>query len=137
MDFSINSKVAVTDADAGVCLGGAIYKSKWPGELGAVGISVSARGYKVFNTFDGTYQLLKQPDGIVSGEVELKVEVTNECKQIDMYYRPADREWVKLYSHVFNPAKYAPWGMGYRAGIISKGNSQQRSLFKSFNLKNN
>jgi xylan 1,4-beta-xylosidase len=138
VDFSINAKVTVGDADAGVCLGGAIYKSKWPGELGAVGISVSSKGYKVFNTFDGDYEVLKQADGIVTGDVELKVEVSNDCKQIDMYYRPADREWVKLHSHVFNPAKYAPWGMGYRAGIISKGQPGQKvSIFKNFNLKNN
>jgi len=137
VDFTVSSTVSVTKADAGVCLGGAIFKSKWPGELGAIGISVSANGYKVFNTFDGTYEILKQADGMVNGEVELKMTVGDNCKLIDLYYRSPGREWIKLYSHVFNPAKYAPWGMGYRIGITSKGDQADQAVFKNFQLRNN
>lgn len=137
VDFTVSSTVAVTKADAGICLGGAIFKSKWPGELGALGVSVSTKGYKVFNTFDGTYEILKQADGVVTGEVELKMEVGDNCKLIDLYYRTPGREWIKLYSHVFNPAKYAPWGMGYRIGIAAKGDLIDQAVFKNFLLKNN
>ncbi|RZM27133.1 MAG: beta-xylosidase [Pedobacter sp.] len=137
VDFTVNSTVSVTKADAGICLGGSIFKSKWPGELGALGISVSTNGYKVFNTFDGTYEILKQADGVVKGEVELKMNVSDNCKLIDLFYRVPGREWIKLYSHVFNPAKYAPWGMGYRIGIVAKGDQTNQAVFKNFLLKNN
>ena len=65
------------------------------------------------------------------------MEVGDNCKLIDLYYRTPGREWIKLYSHAFNPAKYAPWGMGYRIGIAAKGDQADQTVFKNFLLKNN
>lgn len=136
-DFSASVKVTPTDAHAGVVLGGAIFKSKWPGELGAIGISASKAGLRVFSTYDGKYEVIKQgQEPLQEKDIELKMEVSNKAGQLDFYYRAAKQEWKKFHSQAFDAAKYVPWGMGYRVGIIAKGGANTNGLFKQFELKN-
>jgi len=136
VNFTISSKVEVSHADAGICLGGAIFESKWPGELGGIGISASESGLKVFDNYDGKLAVLKKLDEATSGEVELKMEISDDGKLIDFLYKKNREDWVKLYTAEFDASKYVPWGMGYRIGIVSKGNPHETAIFKDFNYKN-
>jgi len=135
VNFSVTSDIEVTDAKAGVCFGGAIAGSKWPGELGGIGIAASREGLTVFNNLDKQYVVLKQSNEKLSGPLSLKMQVAEGAKRIDFYYKKQGSEWIKFYTTPFNASKYAPWGMGYRAGIVAKADGGA-GLFKSFELKN-
>lgn len=137
VNFSISADVAVTKAQSGICFGGAIFKSKWPGELGGIGITASEGGFAVYNNLEGTYTVLKKDDMALAGTIGLKMDISANGKQIDFYYSKAKSAWVKLHSVAFDAPKYAPWGMGYRAGIVAKGTAGQEGVFKSFALTNN
>ncbi|RZK81981.1 MAG: beta-xylosidase [Pedobacter sp.] len=136
VNFSINTEVEVTDVQSGVCFGGAIFKSKWPGELGGIGITASKKGFVVYNNLEGKFEILKQAEEPLTGTVELKAEISNNGRLVELSYKKPKAEWIKLHSVVFNASKYAPWGMGYRAGIVAKGVNGS-GVFKSFELKNN
>lgn len=137
VNFDIIAEVELGTAQAGVCLGGAIFKSKWPGELGGIGIAASKEGYTVFDNFEGKYLVLKEEKKALSGTVKLKLQVSDGGKQVDVFYQNTGAEWQKLHSVAFNASKYAPWGMGYRVGITAKGAVSDQAVFKSFELKNN
>ena len=136
VNFDIKARIAVSNSSAGICLGGAIFKSKWPGELGGIGISVASNGIQIFDSYEGSYVVVKSIDKKISGDAEVKMEVRNDGKQIAFFYKTSKSDWVEVHSQPFDASKYAPWGMGYRVGITSKGNEQQNSVFKSFELKN-
>jgi hypothetical protein len=141
VDFNASIKVQPSDAHAGVVLGGAIFKSKWPGELGAIGISVSRTGFRVFQTYDGKYEVIKQgSERLEAGadqDVELRIAVSNKARQLDFYYKRPKQDWQKFHSQTFDASKYAPWGMGYRVGITAKGDANTNGVFTHFELKNN
>jgi len=137
VNFSTRTTVQVTSAHAGITFGGAIYKSKWPGELGGIGISASEKGIRVFQTYEGKYEILKQSDESISGEAELKLDVSEGGKQLSFYYKKQGQDWIKFHTQAFDAAKYVPWGMGYRIGITAKGEATSKGIFKNFELKNN
>ncbi|WP_293308770.1 family 43 glycosylhydrolase [Pedobacter sp. UBA5917] len=137
VNFDISAKIDPTDAKTGICLGGAIFKSKWPGELGGIGISVSKDGFTIFDNFEGTYTVLKEATLSLNAPVELKMQISDNGKQIAFFYKKDGEDWTNFYQTVFSAAKYVPWGMGYRAGIVVKGSSSQTGSFKSFGIKNN
>jgi xylan 1,4-beta-xylosidase len=136
VNFSISAEIEVTETQAGVCFAGAIFKSKWPGELGGIGITASKSGFTVYNNLDGKYLVIRKLDTPLSGTVQIKVEISGGGKALDFYYKKAKSEWVKYHTSTFDAPKYAPWGMGYRAGIVAKGTGQD-AVFHSFELKNN
>src|SRR5690606_776315 len=121
VNYSISSTVQPTSAHAGVCLGGAFFKSKWPGELGGIGISASTNGYRIYNTFDGKYELIKQIDRKLVTDVGLKMNISQDGTKIDFLYKENKGDWVSFHSMDFDAAKYVPWGMGYRVGLVAKG----------------
>ena len=137
VDFDIIAEVETRTALTGICLGGAILKSTWPGELGGIGITASEQGYTVFSNLDGKYRVLKQANESLSGSIKLKMKISKGGKLIDLFYKNAESDWLKVHTLEFDAAKYVPWGMGYRAGIVVKGKSSEKGLFKSFELKNN
>lgn len=136
VNFDITVNVDVNETKAGICLGGAIFKSKWPGELGGIGITVSKTGFTVFNNFEGKYILLKEARVPISGSVQLKMQVSDNGKQIEFWHQKPGSAWVSFHQTALATAKYAPWGMGFRAGIVAKGDATQSASFKSFALKN-
>lgn len=136
VNFNAKVAVQVTPAHAGVTFGGAIFKSKWPGELGGIGISASDKGFRIFQTYDGKYEVLKQAEESLSGTLELKLELLDNGKQIAFYYKKQGADWVKFHNQNFDAAKYVPWGMGYRIGITAKGDPSTSAIFRSFELKN-
>lgn len=137
VDFDIIAEVKPGSAATGICLGGAIAKSKWPGELGGIGISASESGYTVFSNLEGKHTVLKQSKAPLSGTVKLKMKITKGGKLLEMYHQNEASAWLKFHSLEFDAAKYVPWGMGYRVGIVVKGASSESGVFKSFELKNN
>lgn len=136
VNFSISTKVTLTEAQSGLCFAGAIFKSKWPGELGGIGITAAEDGITVYNNLEGKYLVLKQVKEQSHGLIELKMQISGGGKLIDFFYKKPQLEWVKFHTATFDAPKYAPWGMGYRAGIVAKG-SGQKAFFNSFELKNN
>ncbi|SMC51739.1 glycoside hydrolase family 43 protein [Pedobacter africanus] len=137
VDFDIVAQVEPGNAAAGICLGGAILNSKWPGELGGIGIAASKKGYIVFSNLDGRYTVLKQLNEPLTGISTLKVKISGGGKLMDMFYRNGASGWKKFHTLEFDADKYVPWGMGYRAGIVVKGKPSESGLFKNFELKNN
>jgi len=137
VDFDIIAEVNIGSASTGICLGGAISKSKWPGELGAIGISASESGYAIFSNLEGKYTVIKQSEASLSGVKQLKMKVDQGGRYLSFYYKNEASDWVKFHGMDFNADKYAPWGMGYRAGIVAKGEASSNGVFKSFELKNN
>lgn len=136
VNFSIASQIQLREAKAGLCFGGAIFKSKWPGELGGIGITASTTGFTVFNNFEGKYVVLKQSDEQISGTIDLKITVSENARQIDLFYKKPSAAWTKFHTLSFDAPKYAPWGMGYRAGIVAKGTIGLSTLFETFSLIN-
>lgn len=134
--FDAQVSVQISAAEAGVALGGAFSGSKWPGELGALGISASNQGLQVFNSFSGEYELLKKEDVALAGEVDLRLQLREGGNRILMQYRQGNGSWVELYSESFDASKYVPWGMGYRIGIVSRGEASQSAVFTAFDMIN-
>tara|TARA_R110002049_G_scaffold38978_2_gene120362 strand:- start:18027 stop:19646 length:1620 start_codon:yes stop_codon:yes gene_type:complete len=134
-NFEISSKINPTDVNAGICLSGAIFKSKWPGELGGIGISVSKTSVQAYSNLDGNYELLKQDNMPTDTAVELKLHVQNGGSEIDFFYK-TENEWIHFYSSAIDVRKYAPWGMGYRVGITAKSNTGDWASFENFALVN-
>lgn len=137
VDFDIIAEVNIGSASTGICLGGAIFKSKWPGELGAIGIAASESGYAIFSNLEGKYTVMKQTEASLSGVKQLKLKVDQGGRYLSFYYKNETSDWVKFHGMEFNADKYAPWGMGYRAGIVVKGERSASGIFRSFQLKNN
>ncbi|MNR53099.1 hypothetical protein D3C85_1730510 [compost metagenome] len=65
------------------------------------------------------------------------MQVSDDGKQIEFFYKKAGTDWVSLHRTEFLAAKYVPWGMGYRAGIVVKGKPAQKGSFSSFAIRNN
>ncbi|RBQ11441.1 family 43 glycosylhydrolase [Pedobacter miscanthi] len=137
VNFDITAKIDPGNVNTGICLGGAIFKSKWPGELGGIGISASKEGFIIFDNFEGSYTVLKETRVSLNAPVELKMQISDNGKQIDFLYKKDGEDWFNLYHTSFSAAKYVPWGMGYRAGIVVKGSPSQTGSFRSFEIKNN
>lgn len=137
VDFDIMAEVETGRALTGISLGGAIAKSKWPGELGGIGITAAKDGYTVFSNLEGQYTVLKQSNESLSGATKLRMKISKGGKLIDLFYKNGVSDWLKFHTLEFNASKYVPWGMGYRAGIVVKGQPSEQGVFKSFELKNN
>jgi len=137
VNFSISAAINPGDAKTGICLGGAIFKSKWPGELGGIGITVSKDSLIVFDNFEGNYTMLKASAENLNKPVQLKMQISNDGRQIEFFYKKQAAEWLSFYRTDFLADKYVPWGMGYRVGIVVKGNPSQTGNFNSFRLINN
>ena len=136
VNFDIETEITVSSATSGICLGGAIFKSKWPGELGGIGIAATIHGLTVFNNLDGTYSILNNSPQMLKGNLSLKLEIRDGAKRIHFLYKTAKGKWIKFHETDFNASKFAPWGMGYRAGIVSKSTAFEKSLFRSFSMTN-
>jgi xylan 1,4-beta-xylosidase len=134
--FDAVASVQVTDAEAGVALGGAFAGSKWPGELGAIGLSASSRGIRVFNTFSGRHELIKADERSLSGKVDLRLQVREGGKRLQMQYREGNGDWIEFYADSFDASKFVPWGMGYRIGIVARGAATEAANFQSFEMTN-
>ncbi|MFC4209771.1 family 43 glycosylhydrolase [Pedobacter lithocola] len=137
VNFSISAEVEPGAAKTGICLGGAIFKSKWPGELGGIGITASKDGFVVFDNFEGTYTVRKVSKENLNGSLQLKMLISDNGKQIEFFYKERGAEWLSFYRTDFLAARYVPWGMGYRAGIVVKGETSETGTFGSFKLINN
>ncbi len=137
VNFDIISTIKVGKAITGICLGGAIFNSKWPGELGGIGIAVSENGLSIFNNLEGVYTILKDSTQPLKGSIKLKMQIREKAKHIVFLYQTERGMWVKFHETDFDASKYAPWGMGYRAGIVSKSKTMEKSVFHSFEILNN
>jgi len=137
LNFSISAEIKPGAAKTGICLGGSIFKSKWPGELGGIGITASTDGFVVFDNFEGAYTIRKTSKENLADTVQLKMQISNDGKQIEFFHKKQGAEWLSFYRTDFLAAKYVPWGMGYRAGIVVKGDLSQTGTFNSFRLMNN
>lgn len=137
VNFSISAEANPGEAKTGICLGGAIFKSKWPGELGGIGITASKDGLAVFDNFEGTYKVHKASIESLTGPVQLKMQISQNGKLIEFFYKKQATEWLSFFRTDFLADKYVPWGMGYRAGIVVKGNPSQTGSFSNFRLINN
>ncbi len=135
INFSVETEIEIGKSQTGICLGGAIIGSKWPGELGAIGITASENGLIVFNSLNKSYQIIKQSNEPLSGKVKLGIKVNNNASHIE-FYQGLNNNWLKFYETSFEPSKYTPWGMGYRIGIVSRGNPNEFGWYKSFRVTN-
>lgn len=135
INFSVETEIKIGKSQTGICLGGAIKGSKWPGELGAIGITASENGLVVFNSFNKTYEVVKKSTQPLSGSVKLSMRMNNNISKIE-FYQELNRKWVKFHETSFDPAIYTPWGMGYRVGIVSRGENNEYGQYKSFKVSN-
>ncbi|RZK41901.1 MAG: beta-xylosidase [Pedobacter sp.] len=135
INFSVEAEVLVGSAQAGISLGAAIIKSKWPGELGGIGITASENGLVIFNNLNKNYEILKKVDKKLDGKIVLEMKVSDDFKRIEFSYKH-NRKWNKLHETDFDASKYAPWGMGYRVGILTQGNKNEYGQFKYFKIRN-
>ncbi len=135
VNFSVETEIEIGKSQAGICLGGAIKGSNWPGELGAIGITASEKGLIVFNNLDKNYQIIKQLNEPLSGNIKLAMKINNNASLIE-FYQERDHKWIKFHETNFDPSKYTPWGMGYRVGIVSRGETNEYGLYKSFKVTN-
>jgi len=65
------------------------------------------------------------------------MQISQNGKLIEFFYKKQATEWLSFFRTDFLADKYVPWGMGYRAGIVVKGNPSQTGSFSNFRLINN
>ncbi|UKT65946.1 glycoside hydrolase family 43 protein [Pedobacter mucosus] len=131
----IEAEITIGKPQTGICLGGAIFGSKWPGELGGIGITAAENGLVIFNNLEKTYKIIKQDPTPLSGNVKLAMKINNKVSQIE-FYQSLNDSWIKIYETSFNASKYTPWGMGYRIGIVTLGKNDEYGIYKSFEVTN-
>lgn len=126
------------NAQGGILLAGSFAGATWPMELGGIGLSLSSSELSVFSSLSSrnSHEVLKSLKGNFDEDYSLKIEVKDNCKNLSFFYKKKrDKNWLHFYSTEFDMKKYLPWGMGYRAGIFSKGKLPNSLVFRSFELK--
>lgn len=132
---SVNVDLAATgeNAEGGVALVGAD-DNGFGSPLTAIGISAGNDSVKVWKTTKGETSILggmTLPAG--AGEVPLKMEVSEG--HLLSFSVEQDGQWETLAAGI-DAAPYVPWGMGFRLGLVAKGDPSQIVNFKKFELVN-
>lgn len=133
IETTINLKKTGNHVEGGVALIGAAHNG-FGAPIAAMGISTGGSKVIVWQTIEGNTEILSESE--VSGEladVDLKMEVKDGHK-LNFFYRNG-ASWTPLVQNQ-NASHLVPWGMGFRLGLVSKGNPSENVHFKTVKITN-
>lgn len=120
-------------AEGGIALVGAAHNG-FGAPIAAMGISVGDNNIKVWQTIDGTTEVLGNVAIADKNDpIDLKMQVS-EGHIITFSYK-TDNTWNTLISEQ-DADLLVPWGMGYRLGLVAKGNPAEAVNFNRIELNN-
>jgi beta-xylosidase len=136
-NYEVSTTIDLTqtgeDADGGVALVGGADNS-FGAPVAAIGISASHGGVHVWRTVNKETETLGETETRDSKKaVTLKMQVS-DGHLVDFMVKDGD-DWNSLADSI-DASPLVPWGMGFRFGMVAKGNSTDYVNIKEFNLKN-
>jgi xylan 1,4-beta-xylosidase len=121
------------NAAGGIALIGAAHNG-FGAPIAAMGISVGNEEVKVWQTIEGETEIINQTNLENTGEtVELKMEVS-DGHVLTFSWRNNDT-WQTLIEEK-DASHLVPWGMGFRLGLVAKGDSAQAVNIQQVRLTN-
>ncbi|QEC51239.1 beta-xylosidase [Anseongella ginsenosidimutans] len=130
---TLDLTAAGTGAEGGLALVGAD-NNGFGAPLAAIGISAGKDGVKVWKTTQGETSLIAGaplPEDL--SNIPLRMEVAEG--HLLSFSIEKDGAWESLATGI-DAAPFVPWGMGFRLGLVAKGNPSQTLNFKKFELVN-
>lgn len=120
-------------AEGGLALVGAAHNG-FGAPIAAMGISAEKGAVKVWQTIEGDTEILSEAElGQEEQLVELRMEVSDGHK-ITFSWRNGE-SWNQL-TESRDASHLVPWGMGFRLGLVAKGDPSQAVNFKHVTLNN-
>src|SRR5690606_1660939 len=120
-------------AEGGVALVGAD-NNGFGAPLAAIGISASKSGVKVWKTTKGETTVLgESPLPANASALPLRMEVRQG--HLLSFSLEKDGAWTTLATDI-DASPFVPWGMGFRLGLVAKGDPAATVNFKKFELVN-
>ncbi|MCU4164407.1 glycoside hydrolase family 43 protein [Carboxylicivirga caseinilyticus] len=122
------------NSEGGIGLIGAV-NNDFYAPLAGIGISASHDLIKVWKTSDAKTSILGEFSVMEVGDdiIDLKMEVI-EGHFIDFYVK-VDGQWKKIIESV-DASVFVPWGMGYRLGLVAKGENNEFVNIKRVKVTN-
>lgn len=135
-DYEISTTVGLehvqNDAQGGIALIGAADNS-FGAPVAAIGISSSPNSIKVWQTVEEETEILhEQPLGDQQ-TIDLKMKVSDG--HLLSFSVKEMGSWERITDNI-DASALVPWGMGFRLGMVAKGDSGQYANIKEFNLNN-
>ena len=136
-DYELQATVDLSmtgeDAEGGVALVGAAHNG-FGAPVAAMGISAGKQKVKVWQTIEGKTEVLKEADvGKIKNQVDLKMEVSDGH---EVTYSWKDGDSWKVLVQEKDASHLVPWGMGFRLGLVAKGDPAQFVNIRQITLKN-
>lgn len=120
-------------AAGGIALVGAAHNG-FGAPIAAMGISAGQNVMRVWQTIEGNTEVISEaPLKNANDTLALKMEVS-EGYLVTFSFQRGDR-WQVL-AEKQDAAHLVPWGMGFRLGLVAKGDSSQFVNFKQVHLRN-
>lgn len=121
------------NAAGGIALVGAAHNG-FGAPIAAMGISAGEKEVRVWQTIEGETEIINETNLQQPNEtVELKMEVI-DGHILTFSWRKGD-VWQVLTEKI-DASHLVPWGMGFRLGLVAKGDSAQYVNFKQVRLNN-
>jgi xylan 1,4-beta-xylosidase len=135
-DYAMSAIIDLSRSGAetagGLALVGAAHNG-FGAPIAAMGISAEKGAVKVWQTIEGKTQIFSEASlEKADKKVELKMSVADGHK-LSFSWRRGE-SWNQLSEQ--DAAHLVPWGMGFRLGLVAKGDSSQYVNFKQVNLNN-
>ena len=136
-DYALSAVIDVErtgeNAEGGVALVGAAHNG-FGAPVAAMGISAGDGVVKVWETRGGETEIFQKANlGSSAETVELRMEVDDGHK-LTFSWRNGDN-WEKLVENK-DASHLVPWGMGFRLGLVAKGDSTKVANFEQVSLTN-
>lgn len=135
LNFTLSATIEMsrTDGAGGIgIIGGA--DNGFGAPLAGLGISISKDKIEAWKTINGTVDILASTANSLGIEAKIRMTVKDGYK-LTFSYEKTDGSWVTLIENV-DASPYVPWGMGFRIGLVAKGNSKEKVNFKKVELNN-
>lgn len=133
MSATVNQTRTGEKTEGGIALIGAAHNG-FGAPVAAMGISVGGQSVKVWQTIEGNTEILSEAAlAGIADTVTLKMEVSGGYQLIFSY---KDGENWHVLTENQDASHLVPWGMGFRLGLVAKGDSTQFANFQHVKLTN-
>lgn len=119
-------------AEGGLALVGAAHNG-FGAPVAAMGISAGNQKVKVWQTIEGKTEILKEAQVGNNDQVDLKMEVSDGH---EITYSWKDGENWQVLVEDKDASHLVPWGMGFRLGLVAKGDPTHFVNIRQVTLKN-
>ena len=135
LNFTLEATVGLQKepAAAGIAIiGGA--NNGFGAPLAGIGISATKEKINVWKTINGETTVLSEVENPNGEQSDIRMAVSDGYKLV-FSYKSSDGKWIKAGNEI-DASPYVPWGMGFRIGLVAKGDKKCPVYFKKVSLKN-